>query len=161
MRFDCVSSLDALGAGGNTLKDKVKAPQITMVNQESKVDNRKDILVMWYKAVRDTNKNGTLDEQINSIINFINSATVDIPIKEYNPSRPYEIKPNYWKFRNEFIKKHQLLVPEFAIALEPEIQSMYKQEYLRRLQREMMIVQHKLHKATEWMFGEKSGVTYG
>lgn len=135
-----------------------KIPNINIINNESLPGNRKEIIIMWIRAIKDAK---TLDDRIQAEKNFINAAVPEIPAKEYPRDRIYLLEPSYWDEEKDFLRNTDFIFPEQIMAWRGYIEMLRKQRWLRILQKEHAAIEDLLKIHKNWYFDDSRGLTLG
>jgi hypothetical protein len=136
-------------------------PVFNFVQSEDKPQNRKDIVLMNLKAVRDANAKGVKSEEINALIYFIISALPEISPDKYSVVKFWELEPSFEDVKRDYLRQINLLVPELIYRHIPQIEKWREEIYLRRLQKEAGVIHNLLKEHTNWMFDKESKTTLG
>ena len=136
-------------------------PTINIINQETNPQNRKDLVIMSLKAIKEASAKGNIKEEINAYINFFINTLPEVKPENYDKTRPWVLEPDINQIKKEFLETMNLPIPELVYVYWPEIKKMQRLKYLRILQREALEVQQLLKQDTGWMFDTKVELTYG
>ena len=138
-----------------------KTPQINIIQHDETPKDRKDIVLMNLKAIRDANATGTIDQQINAIIYFIQSALPEIPPNFYNKYRYMHLEPPLKMVYDEYFSIVNVPVKEARIFHMGQVRRYQKEKHLRLLQIEQGKIHELLKKHTGWMFDDNKGLYPG
>ena len=127
-------------------------PPINIIHHEENPKNRKDVVLMFLKAIRDASKSGNINEEINSTINFLISAIPEIPEGQYDRKMVFLLEPDFYEEADIYFKNNPMLVNELKTFYFPRIKRLCKEKYLRRLQYERVIIEDLLKKHVNWYF---------
>lgn len=127
----------------------METAHVSIHKHEETPKNRKDLVLMSAKAIRDARD---LDDKIAAHINFINIAMPEIPAETYPRDRIYTLKPPLKEIIDEYTSYMNFIVPEQIQRHMPFILRLHKERYLEKLQSERAQVEDLLKKYTNWFF---------
>ena len=129
---------------------------IIRTNQEDRPKNRKDIVLMKYRAVTDAIAGDSIDRKIDAIIDFICVASAELPDSDYDGTIIFSLEPSFEDMKNSFLEQCPILVPESLYMHIGRIQLWRKQKYLRLLQKELVKVEMLLKNHIGWCFEKET-----
>jgi hypothetical protein len=133
-------------------------PNINIIKNEKQPENRKEIVMMFVKAIKDANQTGTTTQQINAIKHYIMFSQAEIPADKWDRDILTKLYPTYEEIKKTYIRQVKPLIAE---AHHGQIERWQQQTYLQRLQRELMRFDMLLKEHTGWKFDQEIRVTHG
>lgn len=132
-------------------------PSINFVQNEIQPQNRKDVVFMFVKAIKDANKNNT-NEYIRAIEDFIIVASAEIPLDKYDATKVFKLKPSFADAKKKYDRERS---PLLISAHSQGIQNDRMADYLDALQIERIKVEQLLKLYTGWQFDQVLRATSG